>query len=226
MRFEALAWSLFEVFAPVLGGEARRRLAWITREWILLGGWAYDLLVPYLALLLGSISGRDAGLTTIPAAAWFRCSLACLAGLAAAWLIRGRLPNPPQSYTTTLDALRPEPRLALYRAAMTLWVPDLSLAIAAGGLLAIIEWGLTIRPWRREVFNPPAGSKLLRIIFSGLIFWATHNLWLTAAMQAGIVLLARSMRSESSSKDVSASKTRVQSSPSTSPESDEETQAS
>jgi hypothetical protein len=206
MRYEALAWSLLEVFAPLLGREARRRLASIAREWVVLAGWAYDLLIPYLALILGSISGRDAGLTHLPTFTWFPAGLACLAGLAVAWFLQARLPNRPRPYAPPLDAIRPEARLALYRAAMALWIPDMTIAIAVGGLLALAEWGLDVRIWRREPPDSSAISRLLRIVFSGLIFWGTRNLWLTAAMQAVIVWLTARNRPKGSSGEETASK--------------------
>lgn len=194
MRFEALAWSLLEVIAPALMRVARQRWTWFTQEWIEVSAWAHDLLIPYLALILGSISGRDAGLVNLPLHSWIPAGTACLAGLAAAFLVLRRLPEIPRIHTTPLEVLRPEPRLALYRAAMAAWVSDLPLAIAIGGLLAASEWLLSAQPWSGKVVSSRSWAQLIRIAFSGVIFWATRNLWLTAATQAVAVLLIQRTR--------------------------------
>ncbi|MEJ2012310.1 MAG: hypothetical protein P8X64_08820 [Anaerolineales bacterium] len=189
MRFEALAWSLLEVIAPALTRLARQRWTWFTQEWLEVSAWLHDLLIPYLALILGSISGRDAGLVHLPLYNWGPAGTACLAGLAAAFLVLRSLPHTPHPHATPLEVLRPEPRLALYRAAMAAWVSDLPLAIAIGGLLAASEWLLAAQPWSGKTVSSRSWAQFMRIGFSGVIFWATRNLWLTAATQSVAVLL-------------------------------------
>jgi hypothetical protein len=201
MRFEALAWSLLELIAPALMREARKRWTWATQGWIEVSAWARDLLVPYLALILGSISGRDAGLINLPLYSWVPAGTACLAGLMAAYLVLRSLPKAPQVHAAPLDVLRLEPRLALYRAAMATWLSNWPLAIATGGLLAAIEWVLTIQPWQRNAISARSWAQLARIAFSGVLFWATRNLWLTAATQTAVVLLVKSAQGARGSKD-------------------------
>ena len=189
MRFEALAWTVLEVLAPAFAREVRNRLGSIAQELIELAGWTHDLLVPYLALILGSVSARDAGLANLEPIARGPAALACLLGLAAAYLVRRRFATTAQPHTTPLEALRLEPRLALYRAASALWLPEITFSVLAGGLLALAEWGLSSQIWRRESHTDRNGSRFLRIIFSSLIFWATHNFWVTASIQTAIVIL-------------------------------------
>ncbi|MCH5377691.1 MAG: glycosyltransferase, partial [Planctomycetes bacterium] len=55
------------------------------------------------------------------------------------------------------------------------------------------------------MFESSAISRLLRIVFSGLIFWGTRNLWLTATMQAIIVWLTARNRPIGSSGEETAS---------------------
>jgi hypothetical protein len=189
MRFEALAWTLLEVLAPTLAREVQDRLGSIAPELRELAGWTHDLLIPYLALILGSVSARDAGLANFEPFARWPAALACLLGFAAAYLIRRKFATNARPHTTPLEALRLEPRLALYRAASALWLPGMTFTVAVGGLLALVEWGLSNQIWRRETHTDRIWSRFLRIVFSSLIFWATHNFWLTALTQTAIVTL-------------------------------------
>jgi len=115
MRIEALGWSLLEMLTAPLARELRRRAPEFARSWEALGGWTRDLLLPYLALIAGSISAREAGVANLPELARWPAAVACLAGIGAAWFAAPHLPQHPQPHASALEALRLEPRLALYR---------------------------------------------------------------------------------------------------------------
>jgi len=187
MPIEALAWSLLEMLSAPLARELRRRAPGFVQSWEELGGWARDLLLPYLALIAGSVSAREMGVANLPELALWPAAVACLAGIGAAWLARPRFPQPPRPHASALQALRLEPRLALYRAAAATWLVDPNLSIAAGIVAGGIEWALAVKPWQAQHPDRPARAELARVLFSGLIFWATRSFWLTAGLQAGLV---------------------------------------
>ena len=200
MRIEALGWSLLEMLTAPLARELRRRAPEFARSWEALGGWTRDLLLPYLALIAGSISAREAGVANLPELARWPAAVACLAGIGAAWFAAPHLPQHPQPHASALEALRLEPRLALYRAAAATWLPEPNLSIAAGVIAGAIEWTLAGQPWQAQRLDGPARAGLARILFSGLIFWATRSFWLTAGLQATLIwTLDRRMRSAENS---------------------------
>jgi hypothetical protein len=189
MPFEALAWTLIIILGPSLIAAIKPRLENIEHTWLELAGWIHAAGLPFLALVLGSISARAAGITRFDPVTWSPGLLAAALGFLAAVLARRVLPNPPAVYSTPLDVLRFEPRWALYRAAAALWIGGYSLSVGAALLLGTLEWALNLRPWKKISVGLPDWSRLLRLAFSSLLFWATRNLWITIGLQLALVLL-------------------------------------
>ncbi len=191
MLFEAFAWTLVVILGPSLAAALKPRFDKLEHTWTEFAGWIHAVGLPYLALVLGSISARAAGITRFDPSTWSPGILAAGLGFLAAVLARRTLPNPPAVYSSPLDVLRFEPRWALYRAAAALWLGDFSLSVGAGLLLGALEWGLNLRPWEKNAIGLADWSRLLRLAFSSLLFWATRNLWITLGLQLGLVMLLR-----------------------------------
>ncbi|HEX9795803.1 MAG TPA: hypothetical protein VGA52_02310 [Anaerolineales bacterium] len=174
-------WQL----ARWLGSQLADRLG--ERAWILpeIGPWLYGLALPYLAVLLGSVSADAMGL--YGRAGWLGWSLSAvlLAGLV---FLAHRL---RQQLTLELPPIRvdrallDEPRWALYRAAGQLWLVNLPMGLAAGLGLGLIEWVIRHQLWRPEQRDrPDTCLTLARLAGSTIAFALTGNLLLTAAFQA------------------------------------------
>jgi hypothetical protein len=156
---------------------------------------AHAVAIPYLALLLGSVSARDAGLAGLDvqpyflsdwlkAAAW-AIGLGTLASAAYAW--GGLYPD-----VTPGNALLDECRWGFYRGAALGWLsPSLTspssitqslLGVLLGLALAAIEWG-AVRGVHRAAGEPlvPATGWLTRAGLSTIVFFFSRNLWVTAA---------------------------------------------
>ncbi len=189
MPFEALAWTLIILLSPTLTRGLQSRLGKIDRWWLELAGWFHAVWIPFLALILGSISARAAGILPFNFTSWLSDLLVCALAFMAAAFVRRALPHPAQTYSNPLDVLRFEPRWALYRATTALWIGDFTLSVGASLLLGVLEWSLDQRLRERAPLSPILWSRLLRLAFSSLIFWATRNLWITVALQVGLVLL-------------------------------------
>ena len=149
----------------------------------------YSLLIPYLALLLGSISARDTGLVGLDAMLYtlgnwlgafgWAAVWAALAFAAYAWghMYPGATPG---------MALLDEFRWAFYRGAAIGWVGAHStFGVLLGLGVAAIEWG-ALRGLRTALgeSNPPALGWLARAWLSAFVFLFTRNLWLTLAVGA------------------------------------------
>ena len=152
--------------------------------------WVHSLLLPYIALLTGSIIGRDAGLYGHSTAGWVSGVVACGLGLVAALLfLRKRPVKLPWNHTLS-ETLREEARWALYRASAALWVTSFPASVAIGTALALAETAIRVlQEEKTNRFTLANGASLLRALFSGVLFGLTRNFWLTTATQTAIVVL-------------------------------------
>jgi hypothetical protein len=198
MPFEALAWTLIVILAPFLAGALRTRIEHFDSWWLELADWIHAAGIPFLAVIIGSISSRAAGIIPFSFATWTSSMLAATAAFLAGALLQRTLPHPAQTYSTPLDVARFEPRWALFRATAALWIGSFTLSVCAGLLLGALEWALNQRLWERAPVNPAHWSRLFQLAFSSLIFWATRNLWVTAALQLGLILLLQRQPSRAS----------------------------
>jgi len=194
MPWEAALWSLALIISPIVASWAWPRVQENFGDWRepmeAAAPWAHSLLLPYLALLTGSIIGRDAGLYGHSMAGWVSGAAACGLGLvAAALFLRKRPVNLPWSHTLS-ETLREETRWTLYRASAALWVTSFPVSVAIGTALALVETAVRVlQEEKTNRFAPANGASLLRALFSGLLFGLTRNFWLTAATQMAIAAL-------------------------------------
>ncbi|MCK5054713.1 MAG: hypothetical protein KAR65_10555 [Anaerolineales bacterium] len=210
MPWEAVFWSLALIISPIVASQVWPRMQDRFGDWRepleVAAPWLHSLLLPYLALLTGSIIGRDAGLYGHSLSGWASGAIACGLGFAAAaFVLRTRPTKLPWSHTLS-EALREEPRWAMYRASAALWVTPFPLSVAIGTALAFTEtavWVLQEEKTRRLTLAN--GARILRALFSGLLFGLTRNFWLTAATQAAIAVLFTMPRSKEISKSNSQS---------------------
>ncbi len=194
MPWEAALWSLMLIISPIVASWAWPRVQESFGDWRepleAAAPWVHSLLLPYLALLTGSILGRDAGLYGHSTAGWVGGAVACGLGLgAAALFLRKRPVKLPWTHTLS-ETLRDETRWALYRASAALWVTSFPASVAIGTALALAE--TAVRVLQEEKTNRFAlanRASLLRALFSGLLFGLTRNFWLTAATQMATVAL-------------------------------------
>jgi len=192
--WEAVFWSCALIFSPIVARRVWPRMQARLGDWReplkAAAPWAHSLLLPYLALLSGSIIGRDAGLYGPSLSNWASVAVACGLGLfTAALVLRTRPMKLPWSHSFS-ETLREEPRWAMYRAAAALWASSFPLSVAIGMALAFAEMAVRIlQEDKTSRFTLANGARLLRVLFSGLLFGLTHNFWLTAATQAAIVVL-------------------------------------
>lgn len=199
MALEAALWCAVAMTAPFV---ARRcwpvilaRIGDRARPLVELGPWLHGALPAYLALISGAILGRDAGLYGQSLGQWMASVLGVGIALALVhvWLRRRALDlELPKIAEAALD----EPRWALYRASGVLWTGMGWAGILVGIGLMAGEWAMTQELWRQ----PPEAGKwgwlwLIRGMASSLYFGVTGNLWLTAALQLGILFLASRARS-------------------------------
>jgi len=194
MPWEAALWSLALIISPTVASWAWPRVQEHFGDWReplkTAAPWVHSLLLPYLALLTGSIIGRDAGLYGHSMAGWASGAVACGLGLVAAALVLRKRPVNLTWPHTLSETLRDETRWALYRASAALWVTSFPASIAIGTALALVE--TAVRVLQEEKTNRFAlanRASLMRALFSGLLFGLTRNFWLTAATQMAIVVL-------------------------------------
>ncbi len=210
MPWEAAVWSLALIGSPIIVSWVLPRLRdqFVTwREPLETAApWVYSLLLPYLALLSGSIIGRDAGLYGHSLSGWVSVAVACGLGIVAAALFLHTRPiKLPWSHTLS-ETLREEPRWAMYRASAALWAVSFPVSVAIGTALALVETTVgVLQEEKTDRFKLANGARLLRALFSGLLFGLTRNFWLTAATQAAIVTLFNMPRSKETNKPESNS---------------------
>lgn len=194
MPWEAALWSLALIISPTVASWAWPRLQESFGDWRepleAAAPWVHSLLLPYLALLTGSIIGRDAGLYGHSPAGWVSGVVACGLGLvAAALFLRQRPVKLPWTHTLS-ETIREETRWALYRASAALWVSSFPVSVAIGTALALAETAIRVlQEEKTNRFTLANGASLLRALFSGLLFGLTRNFWLTAATQTAIGVL-------------------------------------
>lgn len=205
MPGEAVLWSLALLGSPIVASWVWPWLRERCGDWRepleTAAPWAHSLLLPYLALLTGSIIGRDGGLYGHSMAGWTSATVACGLGLAAAALfLRTRPIQLPWSHTLS-ETLREEPRWAMYRASAALWAGSFPISVAIGTALAFAETAVwVIREEKTNRFTLANGARLMRALFSGLLFGLTRNFWLTAATQTAIAALFNMPRSKETNK--------------------------
>lgn len=210
MPWEAALWSLALIISPIAATWAWPRVQESFGDWRepleAAAPWVHSLLLPYLALLTGSIIGRDAGLYGHSTASWVSGTAACGLGLAAAALfLRKRPVKIPWSHTLS-ETLREETRWALYRASAALWVTSFPASVAIGTALALAETVVRVLQEEEENrFTLANGASLLRALFSGLLFGLTRSFWLTAATQMAIAALFNMPWSKETNKPTTTS---------------------
>ena len=197
---EAFFWVAAQLAFGVLGAALwprLKRLAGETSADVAAGArLAHALAIPYLALLLGSISARDTGLVWVDAQPYFlgdwlkalawAAGWGTLAGVVYAW--RGVYPG-----ATPDNALLDECRWAFYRGAALGWVssslaapmslPQSLLGVTLGLGMAALEWGV-VRGVHLATGEPvvPAAGWLARAGLSACVFFFSRNLWVTLAV--------------------------------------------
>lgn len=200
MPIEALLWSSLMVLGPALAHRAwpalRDRFKTLPEELIPLAPWIHGLGLPYLAIILGSVSSRHVGIQGFPMEIWGTGGLACAAGLAVAYVaIRQRETHlDPEVGLDTL--LLEEGRWGFYRGAARLWLPFPFSTLLGLGMF-VLEMGIThIAVNGRQKPSTVQWKALLRAALSTILFVATHNLWLT--MATGLILHSPLLRRPSS----------------------------
>jgi hypothetical protein len=153
--------------------------------------WLHGLFLPFTAVIVGSIPAGPAGLRSQSPTAWLIGITACVLGLISAALVLSRRQIDRDALVPAGDILHEEPRWAMYRTAGYLWVGSLLPAVGIGIALAATEVALSYLPRRGDGGPPvPLLSQMIRATFSGVIFIATQNFWLTMGTQAGVLLIA------------------------------------
>ncbi len=187
MPVEAVFWTLLLLLAPVLTARywatLGERFARIAPELEALAPWVHGVGIPYLAVILGSVSGRQVGLQGNSLERWFTSILACGISLSAAYFLRRRITSPLDPERTFQAALLDEVRWAFYRGVAALWLPFPFSALPGLGL-AWVEQSLThviAEGWRPP--TPQYWKTVLRAALSALIFALTRNFWITTATQ-------------------------------------------
>jgi hypothetical protein len=202
MPIEALLWSLLLVLSPALAAHIwptlRERLQALPFNLEALAPWIHALGLPYLALIVGSVSGRLMGLQGFSSASWFSGGLACAMGLGAAFFALSRIdvrPNPVRNLDLILQE---ETRWAFYRGAAAHWL-RFAISPLLGFGLAVLE--LVITHLAKEGPHPLSSlqwKSVMRAAFSTLLFMATGNAWLTAGTQLLLTLLLVNRAQQSS----------------------------
>ncbi len=194
---EAFFWVAAQLALGVMGAALWPRLrpqAGTAADGVATAGrWLYALALPYLALLLGSLSARDMGLVGLDAQPYGLSDWLPALAWAAAWgVAAGGLYAWGRIYpgATPGNALLDECRWAFYRGAALGWVaPGLPtpsqrlLGVLLGLGLAALEWGL-LRSVRLAAGEPvpPAAGTFARAWLSAFVFLFSRNLWVTVAV--------------------------------------------
>lgn len=187
MPIEALFWSLLLILSPALGSRLwptlRERFAPLPidiKSWAV---WIHSLGIPYLAIVLGSVSGRKIGLYGQVPGEWFTGLLACSLGLGAGFFLLKRRNDRPDPEVDLVSNMLEETRWAFYRGASTLWLPGIFSPLLGFGLAAL-ELGIThVLTFGRQIPSPSQWKIVLRTALSTILFLATGNFWLTAGTQ-------------------------------------------
>jgi hypothetical protein len=181
------AWPLARAVWPRLAARVAVQAEIIES----LAVWAHALGPTYLALITGTVTGRDLGVYGPGLAEWASSAIAVAVALGAAELgfrFRNLAIDTDSPLTVALD----ETRWGLYRAAGIGWVGSLWSGLAIGLVLAAADWGLKTRAWRAEArHRTDVWPWLMRAGLSAGLFAATRNLWLMIACQVCLAAMAR-----------------------------------
>jgi hypothetical protein len=144
-----------------------------------------------VALILGSVSGRQVGMEGLPAESWIIGGLSCAVGLLVARFALARIPSVPDPGQDLPGTLMEEARWGFYRGAAALWLPGQLYPLVGFGLI-LLELGTThALVSGRQPPSLGAWKAALRGALSTCLFIATANFWLTAVTQlilaAGII---------------------------------------
>jgi hypothetical protein len=195
MILEAVIWTTIALAAPPITGLAMQRWGIHPTERlqpvVSLGERFRSLGIPYLALITGAITARDAGLSGQTWAEWLRGALECAAVLAIVWIaveLRRWAPSFPDPGPTVMD----ESRWALYRATGSLLADPGWPGPLIGLGVGVIEWAVVHRLWvQRDQMGAESWSSLVRLCASTILFLLTRNLWLIVLTQVGLNLMIR-----------------------------------
>jgi hypothetical protein len=190
---EAVAWTVVALVVP--DAVLLSRIRWGARigdglgPIRSIGRWVCNLGIPYLALISGAISARDAGLTGLSGVEWLRGAILCAGILAVAAILagwgRGHL-----SYVRPDQAALDEPRWALYRGTGSLLADPHWAGPLIGLGIGLAEWSVRHRLWAGRAWpGPEVWSNLTRVCASTALFLLTRNLWLIVLTQAGLSLV-------------------------------------
>lgn len=156
----------------------------------LLAPWLHGPALAFAALFSGALPGQALGL--LGSGGWIGWLWGALMVVLLWFAARRAL----QRWPIALDLERydvvvlDEPRWALYRGGGWLLTGSFFFGALAGLGLALLEWLLRWRGWRRQTrSSAPACFALARVGSSALVFSLTGNLWLTALLQVGLAVL-------------------------------------
>jgi hypothetical protein len=193
MRWEALLWSVLAITTPAAVQLLWRRRKLDLPTWAqpLIQGasWIHALILPYLALVLGSIPGGLVGLYGTNPLQWFAGGLACLSALLAVFITHRRRSSDEIRPRSAMERWKDEPRWALYRATGGIWLQDLALGAGLGLILSVLEWLLTAITHSSGNISDQDREPLYRSAVSTALFILTQNFWLTAGTQLIFFLL-------------------------------------
>lgn len=196
MPIEAAVWSLLMVISPGVAArlwpslqERYQRLSINLEAW---APWIQSLGIPYLALILGSVSDRQMGLVGLKPAMWAVGGTACLIALAASRITLSRTAIKPDPGASASTVLLEEVRWGFYRGAAALWLSGY-LASVLGLGLALLELAMThMFIHGSQLPDLKTWKALLRAVLSTLLFVLTGNFWLTAGTQLLLTFMLRS----------------------------------
>lgn len=167
------------------------------------GRFAYNIGLPYVALLAGALEARQAGLTGVD---WGQTNLVAVAAVAlfaylwldSRWRRSFNLPAvaPPADGTAVLlwNAAFQQAHWGFYRAGAIVLL-DPYRGVFAGLGLVLLEWFLNPRwraAWSDDARSARLAFDLALALTSAVLFAITSNFWLGASVHAlCVVLLAR-----------------------------------
>jgi hypothetical protein len=167
----AFLWPAVARFLPPRWMEPlTTRAPWLPKA----APWLRSAALPYFAVILGFLAARDFGLMGGTWLEWLAGGgLAIGLGILLGGCLASRT-NPPSAETQLLD----EARWTLYRAVCWPLVGSLALAVGAGLLIGLAEFGLEFLLRRKTFLWRESTPFFLRIASSSLLFLVAHNFYL------------------------------------------------